>query len=46
MCLKVSRLFGSSPQMWMRLQAAYDLKKAKQNKASLITDGSCLGNPG
>jgi addiction module HigA family antidote len=32
MCLKASRLFGSSPQMWMRLQAAYDLKKAEQNK--------------
>ena len=32
MCLKVSRLFGSSPQMWMRLQAAYDLKKAEQDK--------------
>jgi plasmid maintenance system antidote protein VapI len=25
MCLKVSRLFGSSPEVWMRLQAAYDL---------------------
>jgi len=24
MCLKVSRLFGSSPEVWMRLQAAYD----------------------
>jgi antitoxin HigA-1 len=32
MCLKVSRLFGSSPETWMRLQAAYDLKKAEQNK--------------
>jgi plasmid maintenance system antidote protein VapI len=32
MCLKVSRLFGSSPQIWMRLQAAYDLKKAEQDK--------------
>jgi antitoxin HigA-1 len=32
MCLKVSRLFGSSPEFWMRLQAAYDLKKAAQNK--------------
>jgi addiction module HigA family antidote len=32
MCLKVSRLFGSSPEMWMRLQAAYDLKKTEQNK--------------
>jgi plasmid maintenance system antidote protein VapI len=28
----VSRLFGSSPELWMRLQAAYDLKKAEQNK--------------
>lgn len=32
MCLKVSRLFGSSREMWMRLQAAYGLKKAEQNK--------------
>ena len=32
MCLKLSRLFGSSPETWMRLQAAYDLKKAEQNK--------------
>src|SRR6267154_1247866 len=27
MCLKMSRLFGSSPEVWMRLQAAYDLKQ-------------------
>jgi addiction module HigA family antidote len=32
MCLKVSRLFGSTPEFWMRLQAEYDLKKASQNK--------------
>ena len=32
MCLRVARLFGSSPEVWMRLQAAYDLKKAEQNK--------------
>ena len=32
MCLKVSRLFGSSPEFWMRLQAEYDLKKAAQDK--------------
>ena len=31
-CLKIARLFGSSPEVWMRLQAAYDLKKAAQNK--------------
>lgn len=32
MCLKVSRLFGGTPQLWIRLQAAHDLKKAEQNK--------------
>ena len=32
MCLKISRLFGSSPEFWMRLQADYDLKKAAQDK--------------
>ncbi len=32
MCLKVSRLFGGSPEVWMQLQAAYDLKKAEKNK--------------
>jgi antitoxin HigA-1 len=31
MCLKMSRLFGGPPEVWMRLQAAYDLKKAEQN---------------
>lgn len=31
MCLKIARLFGSSPAMWMRLQANYDLKKAEMN---------------
>jgi len=31
-CLRVSRLFGSTPEFWMRLQADYDLKKAAQNK--------------
>ena len=32
MCLKVSRLFGSTPEFWMRLQATYDLKMAEQDK--------------
>jgi addiction module HigA family antidote len=31
MCLKVSRLLGGSPEVWMRLQAAYDLM-AEQDK--------------
>ncbi|MCU1329173.1 MAG: higA [Bryobacterales bacterium] len=26
MCLRLARRFGGSPQMWMRLQADYDLK--------------------
>jgi addiction module HigA family antidote len=32
MCLKLARLFGGSPQMWMRLQADYDLKLACRDK--------------
>jgi len=32
MCLKFSRLLGSTPEFWMRLQAEYDLKKAAQNR--------------
>lgn len=32
MCLRVSRLFGSTPEFWMRLQADYDSKKVAQNK--------------
>jgi len=33
MCLKAARPFlGVTPELWMRLQAAYDLKKAEQNR--------------
>ena len=32
MCLKISRLFGSTPEFWMRLQADYDLKIAARDK--------------
>ena len=32
MCLKISRLFGSTPEFWMRLQADYDLKMAARNR--------------
>jgi plasmid maintenance system antidote protein VapI len=28
MCLKIARLFESTPEFWMRLQADYDLKIA------------------
>jgi addiction module HigA family antidote len=37
MCMKVARLFGGSPEMWMRLQAVYDLKKAQQDKRIVQT---------
>ena len=39
MCLKMSRLFGSTPEFWMRLQATYDLKKAERNKKVM----ECVG---
>jgi addiction module HigA family antidote len=32
MCLKVARLFGGTPEFWMRLQAEYELKRAAQDK--------------
>jgi len=32
MCLKVARFLGGSPELWMRLQASYDLKIAEQDK--------------
>ena len=32
MCLRVARLFGGSPELWMDLQATFDLKKSMQNK--------------
>src|SRR5271165_760753 len=32
MCLRVARLFGGSPEVWMRLQAAFDLKKSERDK--------------
>lgn len=32
MCLKLARLLGGSPEVWIRLQAAYDLKMAELDK--------------
>jgi len=32
MCLKIARLFGGSPELWVRLQATYDLKRSEQDK--------------
>src|SRR5215472_6433350 len=36
MCLKLARLFGGSPEVWMRLQGAFDLKKAEQDKKVML----------
>ncbi|MEQ1888172.1 MAG: HigA family addiction module antitoxin [Alphaproteobacteria bacterium] len=51
MCLRLSRLFGSTPEFWMRLQAAYDLKQAEQDKkimarvAKIVPVSSSSTNP-
>lgn len=37
MCLKVAKLFGGTPQRWMNLQAAYDLKIAEQDKSVMAS---------
>jgi addiction module HigA family antidote len=34
MCLKVARLLGGSPEVWMRLQAAYGRKKIRAKQES------------
>jgi antitoxin HigA-1 len=36
MGLKVARLFGGSPEVWMRLQAAYDLKNPSKIRKSWL----------
>jgi len=30
MALRLARAFGSTPEMWLRLQSAYDLAQARQ----------------
>jgi len=34
MCLKVSRLFGGTPELWMRLQASYDCRRLSKTSRS------------
>jgi addiction module HigA family antidote len=34
--LRLSRYFGTTPEFWMNLQAAYDLSKARAQLAGLI----------
>ena len=35
--LRFSRYFGTSPQIWMRLQARYDLEKAEAKSGDRIS---------
>ena len=42
MCLKLSRLLGGSPEVWMRLQAAFDLKIAEQDKSVMERVGRIM----
>ena len=34
MALRLGRLFGNSPDFWLNLQNAYDLKKAEQSMSA------------
>jgi antitoxin HigA-1 len=45
-CLTVARLFGGSPELWMDLQATFDLKKSMQSKKVMegIADRSAERN--
>jgi addiction module HigA family antidote len=36
--LRLSRYFGTTPEFWMNLQAAYDLSKARSEIATRIED--------
>jgi addiction module HigA family antidote len=46
MCLKIARLFGGSPELWVRLQATYDLKKSEQDKKIMARVARIVPNRG
>lgn len=35
MAIRLSKAFGSTPDTWLRMQAAYDLSRALENEASI-----------
>jgi antitoxin HigA-1 len=35
MAIRLAKAFGSTPDMWVRLQAAYDLAQARQREAEI-----------
>jgi len=35
MAIRLSKAFGSTPDLWVRMQAAYDLAQARKNEANI-----------
>ena len=35
MAIRLSKAFGSTPEMWLRLQMAYDLAQARQHESEI-----------
>jgi addiction module HigA family antidote len=35
MAIRISKAFGNTPDLWVRMQAAYDLAQARKNEASI-----------
>ncbi len=35
MAIRISKAFGTSPDVWVRMQAAWDLAQARKNEASI-----------
>jgi len=35
MAIRLSKAFGSTPDMWVRMQAAYDLAQARKNESMI-----------
>ena len=35
MAIRLSKAFGSTPEMWLQMQLAYDLAKARKNQSKI-----------
>ena len=36
MAIRLSKAFGSTPDLWVRMQAAYDLAQARKNESKIL----------
>ena len=36
MAIRISKAFGSTPDLWVRMQAAYDLAQARKNESKIL----------